>query len=403
MKFKFSAKDQKGATREGHVEAINKQFALEVLQKNGLIPLTITRAQDMPKIFKDVLRAWEGVKQKDLVILFRQLSILIEARVPISVALNTIKEQTANKYLEKIVEEIRQDIDEGSTLSDAMAKQKDTFSPLMVNMVASGEVSGNLQKSLNYLAKNIEKNYQLTSRIRGAMIYPAIVFFVFIVVGFFVVTFIIPKISMVIKEMEAEIPWYTKLVIKVGDFMSVYWWAVAIAILAMVGGFMYYIRSEKGKREWDQIKIKLPVFGKLFRYLYITRFADNFGTLLSGGIPIVRSLHIVSSVVNNYVYQVLIMEAADEVKSGNNISKVFLRSIYVPPMVAQMIKVGEDTGKLDTALINVATFYESETDQMTKNLTTLLEPVIMIFMAVGVAILVFSVLLPIYNIVGQIQ
>jgi type IV pilus assembly protein PilC len=403
MKFLFKAKTKSGEIKEGVIDVMNKEMAVSILQKNDLYPISIMKEDTDSSIMKSFLKYYDRVTEKELMVFFRQFSILIEARVPIVGSLTAISEQTTNKYFTKILGEVVADIENGMSLSDALGKHKDVFSLLSINIIKAGETSGNLKKSIDYVADNIEKNYTLSSRVKSALIYPCIIIIVFSIVGFIVISFILPKLTTIIKEMNAEIPWYTAIVMTIGDFMSVYWWAVAIMIFGFIGGILYYIRTEAGIKEWDQIKIKLPIVGVIFRNVYITRFAQNLAVLMAGGIPIIRALTITSAVLNNVVYEAIVRKAADEVKVGGNISTVFSRSTLIPPVVSHMIKIGEDTGQIDTVLLHVAKFYDQETEIMTKNLSTLIEPVLMIIIGLGVGFMAFAILMPIYNIAGQIK
>jgi general secretion pathway protein F len=402
MKFVFKAKDATGKIKEGIVEANTLEMAVEVLQRNGLIPVSVQREGDAPAIVKNFQSVWDRVNQKELMVFFRQLATLIEAKVPLVSSLRAIHDQVDNKYLKIVVREMAGDIEDGMTFSDALAKHPDVFSSLIINMTKAGEVSGNLQKSITFVANNIEKNYQLTSKIKGALFYPAFVVTVAGIIGFLIISFILPKLTGLIKEMNVAVPWYTTAIMAVGDFMSAYWWAVLLLILAGIGGFAYYMRTPEGRREWEQVQLKLPVFGQLFRFLYLSRFADNFATLLVGGIPMVRALTIVSDVIGNEVYRSVIMKAVEEVKSGGNISSVFAKSEEIPPLVTQMVKIGEETGKLGDVLHSTSSFYTAEVENMARNMTSLIEPILIVVLGVGVAILVFAIILPIYNIAGQL-
>ncbi len=403
MRFVFKARTKDGVLKEGIVEAINRNAAIRVLQKNDLLPVSVYQEKTGPKFLRDLQRTWEGLNDKDLAGFFRELATLINAKVPIVQALKAIETQTENKFLRFIVRDVAADVEDGAPLSDSLAKYPDVFSPLVISVIRSGEVSGNLQNAILFVAENMEKNYQLTARIKSALFYPAFVTVAAGVIGFLTVSFILPRLTQVIKDFNIpDIPWYTKVVMAVGDFMQAYWWAVLIVLLGAIGGFLYYIKTESGKREWDHIKLNLPVFGQLFRYIYIARFAQNFSLLLAGGIPVVRALGIVANVVDNTVYQGIILRAADEVKTGGNISTVFFDSPEMTPMVARMVKIGEETGKMDETLKAVGDFYDQEIGTITRNLTTMLEPILIIVLGIGVAILVFSILLPIYNIAGQL-
>ncbi len=404
MKFVFKAKNQEGQVKEGEVEAVNREAAIATLQEEGLMPFFVNedkRARE-PEFLKEIRRIWEGVSQKELAVFFRELATLLDAKVPVVPSLRAIESQVENKHLEAVARQIANDIEDGTPFSEAIGKHPNTFSNLIVNLIKSGEISGNLQRSTGLIAENIEKNYRLTSRIRTALLYPGFVLTVTAGVGFLAITFILPRLTSVIKDMGVTIPWYTKVLMAVGDFMSVYWWAVLIVIAGIILGFIYYIKTESGRKEWDQVKINLPIVGKIFRFIYLARFADNLSILLSAGIPIVRALMVVSEVVNNSVYQAIILRSADEVKAGGNIHSVFSRSAFIPPIVARMIRIGEETGKTSDVLGNVAGFYEQEIDRITSNLTALIEPVLIVFLGMGVAIMVFAILLPIYNIAGQL-
>lgn len=402
MKFVFKAKDAQGEIREGMVEAMSAKAAAEILSRNNLVPISVKEEEKTIAIIKDLQRIWEGVSQKELVVFFQQLATLVEARVPVVSALRTIEDQTANRYFRIILKEMADDIEDGAPFSTAIEKHTGTFSPLVINMLRAGEASGELQKSVEVVAESIEKNYQLAAKIKGALYYPTFVLGVAGVIGFLVVTFILPKITIMIKDMKVPIPWYTSALIWLGDFMNAYWWAVLLVFLAAAGGLMYYVKTEAGRREWQMIILKLPVIGDLARSIYITRFAENLSALLNGGIPVVRALFIVSEVIGNQVFEKIVLKAADEVRSGGTMSTVFLRSREIPPIVSQMIRIGEETGSLSEVLASTAKFYNQEVETTTRSLTTLIEPILIVFLGVGVGILVVGVLLPIYNIAGQI-
>jgi len=402
MKFLFKAKNEAGQIREGLVEAISWESAAQILEKNGLTPITINKQKKSSIFLQSFRKILEGVGQKDLMIFFRQLATLISARVPIASSLNTIEEQFDNKYFRMVIREIADDIEDGMPFSEALEKHANVFSPLTINMIRAGEISGSLQKSISFVAENIEKSYQLTAKIRGALYYPIFVLSVAFIVGFLVITFILPKITVLVKDFDVPIPWYTKILIQLGDFMNQYWWAVAFVILGSIGALIYYIRTEAGRREWEIIVLKIPVIGTLARNIYITRFAENLSALLNGGIPVVRALTIVSEVVGNSVFERIILNAANEVKNGNLMSTVFARSPQMPSIIAQMIRIGEETGTLSHVLKSIAAFYDQEVETMTKNLTTLIEPMLIVGLGIGVGILVVGILMPIYNIAGQL-
>lgn len=402
MKFFFRAKNKLGEIKEGTVEASNRDLALDLIQKNDFFPILL-KEEGKKVSFVDIFRKYVNrVKVKELMIFFRQLAILVEARVPIVYALSAIKDQTENPFFKTVINEVVNDIQDGLPFSDALKKKPEIFSSLSISIIKSGEASGNLKQSVEYVADSIEKNYNLSKKITSAFIYPAVVMAVFFVIGFVFVAFIIPKLTVVIKDMGVDFPWYTKVVMVGSDFMAVYWWAVLLGIIGVVLGILFFLETRKGKEKMDRLKINMPVFGKVFQNIYITRFAENLAILLKGGIPIIRAVTLSSSVVNNLVYEELFLQVAYELKIGQNIHGVFQKSELIPPIVSQMIRVGEETGQLDLVLHHISTFYEQETETATKNLSVLLEPLIMIIIGTAVGFLVFSILMPIYNVANQI-
>lgn len=403
MRFNFKAKTKTGEIKTGTIDATSYDVAVNALQGKELFPIEVTAEVEKSELTKAVLKYYDRVNAKELVMFFRQLAVLIEARVPLVSSLSAINDQTINKYFHRILSEMINDVEDGLPFSEAMEKHPDVFSMLSINLIKAGEASGNLKGSVEYVADNIEKNYMLSSRIKSAMTYPCIILIVFFVIGFLMVSFILPRLTEVIKELNANIPWYTQMIISVGDFMSVYWWAVAIIILGFIGGLIYYLKTPGGKREWDQVKIKLPIFGLLYRNIYISRFAENLAVLLAGGIPIIRALTITSAVINNIVYEEIILETAEKVRVGGNISDVFGQSPLIPPVVSQMVRIGEESGQLDAILRHLAKFYDQETDMMTKNMTSLIEPVLIIIIGIAVGFMAFSILMPIYNVAQQIK
>lgn len=402
MKFAFRAKTETGQERVGVVEAMNRDSAIQILQGNGLIPFSVQEEKQESELVKSFAKMWEGVSQKELMVLFRQLATLIGARVPMVSALDTLAEQTNNRYLRMILKEIEDDVEDGSSFSESLEKHPAAFTPLMISMIKAGEISGSLHKSIEVVSDNIEKNYHLTARIKGALFYPVFVLSVAFIIGFLTVTFILPKLTSMIKDLGVAIPWYTQVLMWLGDFMSAYWWAVLIAIIGIIVSIYYYINTEAGQADWNRIVLKIPVIGELMRYVYITRFSENLSSLLNGGIPIVKALIIVSDVTGNLVFRGTILRAAEEVKSGGAMSTVFLRSTVIPPIVSQMVKIGEESGSISKVLDGVADFYRSEVENITRNMTALIEPILIVFLGIGVGIMVVGILMPIYNIAGQI-
>lgn len=402
MKFKFKARTKDGDIKRGEIEAVDKDMAMQLLQKNELVPVSLREIKQSASMTATIERLTSSIAQKDLLLFYRELSTLVGAKIPIAPALRTIHAQTENPQLRAVINEVAADVEDGLSISESFAKHENVFTSLAVSMIKAGEVSGNLHGAIDFVAESAEQNYQLKSKVRGALMYPIFVISVALVIGFITMAWILPKLTVVIKDLDVEIPWYTQLMINIGDFMQVYWWAVIVVALGIVASGVYYARSEEGSKEWDRIKLRIPVIGNLFRYVYITRFAENLSVLLKGGIPIVRALIVVSDVVDNIVYKNIILKAAQDVKVGGEISAEFFKHEEYPPMVSSMIKIGEETGRLSEILEDIARFYNAEVDQITRNLSSIIEPILIVVLGTGVGILVFSVLLPIYNIAGQI-
>ncbi|PJA87724.1 MAG: hypothetical protein CO140_02775, partial [Candidatus Moranbacteria bacterium CG_4_9_14_3_um_filter_40_7] len=329
MKFFFRAKNKEGEIKEGVVEASNQELALDLIQKNELFPISVKKKEKKGLLSDQLVRYFSQVSAKELMVFFRQLAILIEARVPIIYSLGAIKDQTENSFFKATIEEVINDIQDGLSFSDALKKKPEVFSNLSVNIINSGENSGNLKKSVEYVADNLERNYNLSRKISSAFVYPAVVLAVFLIIGFVFVTFIIPRLTEVIKDMGVDFPWYTKIIINFSDFMKAYWWIVLLGIIGSILGLLSYVGSEKGRRALDKLKIQLPVFGSIFRNLYIARFTENLAILLTSGIPIIRAVTLSSSVINNSIYEKLFLKTAYELKIGGNINSVFRKSEYI--------------------------------------------------------------------------
>jgi len=402
MKYKYKARNQAGVVQEGVVEASTVSNATTLLQRHNLVVVSL-EVQKEGSFLPGISRLWEGISGKEFVIFSRQMAVMVEAKVPILSALKGIIEQTENPYFAGILASVLADVDEGKSLSDALRKHPRVFTELYVNMVQSGEISGNLQQSLESLADNIEKNYVLTQKIKGVLYYPAFILVAFFAVAFLMLTFVIPKLTEMLKETNAKLPITTKALIWTGDFMSHYWWAVLIIVIAAISGLIYYLRTEDGKKEFDVFVLKVPILGRVLKFVYLARFAENLSTLVRSGIPIVSALQISGRVVGNVVFESNIAEAANKVKTGGTVSEVLSQKKEFPSIMTQMVKVGEDTGKLDSTLDTMAKFYTREADQIVSNLSSIIEPVLIVILGVGVGTLVFSIIIPIYNIAQGIK
>lgn len=402
MQFIYIAKNRQGVNQSGVVDANSQGAALETLQAKGYIVLEL-RSNVAAPVFSRNLKIFQRVKQKELVAFIRQLSTLVSAQVALLISLQTLAKQTDNLYLSDILLEVAADVEGGIVFSQALARHPRIFSNFFVNMVKSGEASGNLENSLIYLADYLEKQYYLTSRVRGAMTYPAFILGTFIVIAILMMILVVPKLTSFLTESGQELPFATKLIIGISSFLQSWWWALAILFIGGVGYVFYAVKKfESARRQWDRIKLKMPVFGKkVFQKLYVSRIAENLSTLIQGGLSIIQALQITAEVVDNTVYEDIILEAKEDVRIGNPLSSSFARHREIPSLVSQMVATGEQTGSLDMILKKMGQFYSKEIDNTVDTLSSLIEPILIIFIGVGVAILVIAILLPIYNIANN--
>lgn len=397
--YKYKAFDKDKNAQAGMVEAKNKDYAGEILAEKGFFIVAISEiSSGQGKINIDFLNR---VKTKDIVIFSRQFSVLISANVSMVQALKILIEQTVNMTLKMAVSEVADEVDAGSALSGALGKRPKIFSNFYVSVVRSGETSGKLDESLSYLADEMEKDYDMMSKIKGAMIYPIFVFCSLIIVGILMMILVVPKLTAILTESGAELPITTKILIGASGFMQKYWWLLAVIAAISITAFKWYVKRPKGKRQFDYIKLKLPIFGHLFQLIYLVRFTRSMNTLIVGGVTIDNSLKVAAEVVGNKIYQELIEETIKEVEDGNSISSVFVKSNTIPKMVSQMLNVGEKTGKIDIILEKITNFYSREISNIVTNLMTLMEPLIMVIMGVAVGIMVAAVILPMYNLASS--
>ncbi|HKK54017.1 MAG TPA: type II secretion system F family protein [Patescibacteria group bacterium] len=398
--YKYKAKDNsKNKIIRNNIVAFNETEAIQKLAKKDW---RVLKMQNISDNFEGKLLLYiNKIKQKDLVMFFRQFAVMIEANVTIVESLKTLVDQTKNISLQKLISELAYDVDSGYLLSDAMAKRPDVFSEFYINIIRSGETSGKLEEVLNYLADEVEKNYDMVSKIKNAMIYPIFIISALIGVGIFMMVFILPELISVIAESGGELPVSTRIVIAVSNFLQSYLWLVIILAVGAVFGFKYIAKTKKGGAILDKMRISLPVFGNLFRLIYIVRFTRSLGTLLKGGVNISKSLEISGRVVKNQVYKRLINDTLKAVNDGSSIVSAFEKSSDMPVMVTQMMAIGEKAGKLDDVLDRITEFYNKEINSTLDNLTTILEPLIMVILAVGVGIMVAAVILPMYNLASS--
>ncbi len=398
MLFKYKTTTPEGETKEGEIDAVSFEVALNTLQKRNLIVVSLDPLEDKPFFLQKDIFSFDRVKNKDIVIFFRQISTLFAAKVPALTSFELLSSETENAVLKKYLIKIVEDIKGGLKISDAMAKHPKVFSEFHTQLVKSGEEAGKLEEVFNYLADYVERSYELTSKAMRALIYPAFVVFTFIVVVALMMVVVIPQLSSIIKESGQEAPVYTKIVLAISDFLVAYGIYFVLFLIVLVIALWRYSRTSDGKIAVSRLQISIPYVGDLYKKIYVSRIADNLQTLLSGGVSTLRSLEITKDVIENNIYKDLMYKTAESVKGGSKISESFLRFEEMPHLVSQMVKIGEETGKMNFILKTLAGFYKNEVDRALDALVSVIEPLMVILLGVVVGFLLASVLIPIYNI-----
>lgn len=398
MLFQYSAIDKDGNQKEGSIEAINVDIAISSLQRRGFIISNISESEGGGGFFAKNLTFLERVTNKDIVILSRQLSTLFEAQISALRIFQLLASETENPKLARKLSDIVNDLQGGSSIAGALEKHPDVFSSFYISMVKAGEESGRLDEVLLFLADYLDRSYELTQKAKNALIYPAFVISTFFVVMILMLTLVIPKITQILIDSGQEIPIYTQIVIAISDFFINYGIFLAIAVVVGIFALVRFKKTQAGKESFDGFKLNIPYIGKLYRMLYLSRISDNLNTMLASGIPMVKSLELTKSVVDNEVYLKAIEGITEDVKSGASVSEAFSRYEEFPNILIQMIRVGEETGNLGAILSTLAKFYRREVTNSVDTLVDLIEPVMIVALGLGVGTLLASVLIPIYNV-----
>ena len=397
--FHYQARNKKGKVKSGLDVGMNETDLITRYRRKELEIFSLTPADN--DLNTKIKLLMERAGTRDLVIFSRQFSVMISANVPVVESLLILIEQTDNFSLKKMIADIAFEVDAGSLLSDAFEKRPDMFSNFFVNIIRSGETSGKLDEVLNYLADEMEKNYDMSSKVKGAMIYPIFILVGLTGVGVVLLVYVIPNLTSMLTESGAELPFATRVVIGASDFLIHY----SVLIILVLAGLVFlgrtYLKTYNGRRNVDNFVLHMPIFGTLFKYIYLMRFTRSLSTLLKGGVTITKSLEVVADVVSNIIYQEIILATLESINDGNPLSTVMDNEPVIPKMVPQMLSVGERTGKIDVVLDKITEFYGRESDKMLANLSTLMEPVIMTIMGIGVGIMVAAVLMPMYNMASQ--
>lgn len=400
LTFEYTARDtSSNKIVNSTVQAESERAAAKLLMAQGIVPLKLVESTKKTSIFS---RFTNRVSTKDRIVFSRQLATLINAGLPLAQSLRTLADQTQNKRLVSVVNDILTSVEGGSSLSAAFAKHPDIFNDVFVSLIAAGEASGTLDEALERIANQQEKDAELISKVRGAMVYPAIVLVVIILVIAFMLLTIVPQIQKLYHDINRELPWITAAMVAVSNFVINFWWLVLLMLIAAAYFTKRYIATEAGRKTFDTLKLNVPLFGTLFRKLYMGRFTRTGQTLLASGVQMLEMLRISARAVNNVVVSEAIMRTAEKVKGGKPLSTALKNEPYILPLVPQMIGIGEQSGGIDKMMGKAADYYEDELDTSVRSISTAIEPVLMVFLALVAALMVGAILLPVYGLVGNI-
>src|SRR3989338_2918182 len=395
--FTYKAVDAEGAERAGTIDAVNIDIAISALQRRGLVLSSIEPQAERISSFSR-MAFFDRVTNADIVMVSRQITTLFEAQVSALRAFRLLAAEARTPKLAQKLTEVGNDIQSGSTISNALARHPDVFSPFYVNMVRAGEEAGKLDETFAFLADYLDRNYEITQKARNALIYPAFVMSTFIIVMVLMMTLVVPRLASMLTDVGQSIPLYTKVVIAMSTFISHYILLIIIIFVFLVIFLVRYARTETGKRAISKARMQVPYIGNVYQKLFLSRLADNLATMLRSGIQILRGIEITGTVVGDPVYEDILKQVSSDVKGGMPVSEAFRRHPEFPGIVVAMIKIGEETGNMGSILDTMAKFYRREVNNSIDTLVGLIEPFMIVMLAVGVGMLLSAVLIPIYNI-----
>lgn len=399
-KFTYEARDQtNNKVTKATVQADSEAAAAKVLINQGFMPLSI-KEQGSDSNF--IARLSGRITVKDRIVFTRQLATLIGAGLPLAQSFSTVLEQTENKKLQSIIQEVMASIEGGKTLSESFAKHPAVFDPVFLALVGAGEMSGTLDESLQRIAAQQEKDAAVMAKIKGALTYPIIVLVVILGVVAFMLFTVVPQVEKLYHDLKRQLPFLTQAMVDSASILTNYWWAVIIIVGAGIYFLLQYLKTDAGIKVADTFKLNVPIFGQMFRKLYMARFVRTGQTLLSTGVSMLDTLKLTSIAVNNTIVEKSILHAVEKVKAGKALSVALQPEEYILSLVPQMIKIGEQSGRIDEMMGKTAQVYEDELDEQIRTISTAIEPILMVFLAVVAGSMVAAILLPIYSLVNGI-
>jgi len=401
--YAYTIRDATGALRQGTRDGENERAVVRWLQEQGLTVVKVQQTRVAKP--KSAGGGFGRVKLSDLSIFCRQFSTMVDAGVSLVRCLSVLGEQTMSSKLRRIIADVEAEVQAGQPLSKALSKYPNVFSNLFVGLVHAGEIGGALEESLQRLSVFLEKDMELRRKVRGAMTYPCIVMVVALIVVIGLVTFVLPKFMLLFVELGMQkdaMPVMTVMLMNFSDFLTTKWWIVLLMLAAFYTSFRMFVRTRVGRRAYDRLKLKAPVFGKLNHKICLARFSRTLGTLLVSGVPILQALETVAGTVANEIIGDAILEARSRIREGDRIADPLQKSKMFPPMVVQMIAIGEESGALDQMLTKIADFYESEVDATLQSLTSAIEPLLIVFLGAAVGFIVISMFLPLIAVIQNL-
>ena len=400
--FHYKARDKFGALFEGTIETVNRELVATQLDGLGYIPVSITEERE--GIFSpEFLQQFTRITPQDQIIFSRQLATLISAGLPFIASFETLIEQTENPRLKKVIAKVKQDVEGGSTIADALERHPKVFSSLYVNMIRAGEAGGVLDEILNRLAFLAEHEAETRARVKAATRYPIIVIAATAIAFVVLMTFVVPRFVEIYANFKGTLPMPTRVLIWLNKFIKGYWYLIIGAIAGLIFGIRWYINTEAGRLQWDNIKIKLPIFGPIFLKLAMSRFSRIFATLNRSGLPILQTLDIVSATIGNKVISRVIDNVRDSARGGKGLVQPMRVSKVFPPIVTRMMAVGEETGNMDDMLVKISDYYDTEVEYAIKNLSTLIEPILIVIIGGMVLFLALGIFLPMWNMISLMK
>jgi type IV pilus assembly protein PilC len=400
--YQYTARDQMGRVVTGTLEAESDAQVAEKLHQMGFFITAIERAKAGPGEARSFLDLFRGISLRDLALMSRQFSTMVNSGLTLVRSLTILEQQTTSHRLREVLSKVRADVEQGRTLADALAKHPQAFSSLYVNMVRAGEAGGVLDDVLQRLATFLEKEFALRQKIKSAMVYPVILTVAATAALLFMTMVIIPQFVMFFRELNVgDLPLPTKVVMAISYFLRTYWFVWIPGLALSVWGFLRWLRTPRGKAWWDRAKLRLPVFGPVIQKTLLARFARTLGTLLGAGVPLLQAFDVTSKAVDNVVVEEAIRKVRASIREGESIALPLSQVELFPPMVVQMVKVGEEAGNLDEMLVKVADFYDTEVEAAVAALASTLEPAMIVFMGFVVGAMVISLYMPIFQLAAK--